>query len=460
MTARLRESLHDAATDVPAYPVYERSLATARRSRRRSALATALVLVALAGAGVAVPLVARPATEPAVGADAGAALPDRVGVPPRGNLHSTDWPPLGPASVVFAGQAPGLMWGDEGSIITIVGATDDRYRIIKGRNEAQPGEDTVLSPDGRRIAVGTGSSARVVDLMTGRSRAVDTGVSDVVSSEAAAWSPDGRAVVVRETVPANAEGSAYRMVLSLVRLDGSGRVRLAEADHAAGLGSPVAFAPDRLAYQTGRTVTVAGLDGRQQSAFALAPDTELAGKGAWNADGTLTIARRDGSGWSLRRVDAHTGRDLGALDTPAVADVTAIRLLGWSADGSARVVAYVPSPTAPAAFDVPLTMDQRLAYGNVGTVEVLALDRGATAPTTLLTAPADVVAIDVADTVIRSGRTRAATPPEGIGPRFWFWTILLVLLGVGIVAYRRRVQLALWLDDRRVRRSRRQRPPR
>ncbi len=136
---------------------------------------------------------------------------------------------------------------------------------------------------------------------------------------------------------------------------------------------------------------------------------------------------------------------------PSVSGVTAIRLLGWAADGTARVVAFQPEPRAPVAFDGPMDMDQRLAYGHVGTVRVLALDRGAGAPTTLLTAPAEVVAIDVSDDVIRSGRTRDASPPLGVGPRFWYWSLLIIVLLAGIAAYRRRKGLARWLDNRRAR---------
>ncbi|MEO3779511.1 hypothetical protein ABGB16_22255 [Micromonospora sp. B11E3] len=459
MTARLREALRTAAADVPAYEVYERALATARRSRLRAAGATAAALALVALAGAVLPLVRTPAVDSA--ADAQAALPDRVGVPPFGSLHATDRPRLGPASVIFTGQAPGLMWGDEGSIVAVVGADTDRYRIIKGEREAQAGEDIVLSPDGRRVAFRSVGFARprveIVDLVAGRSRTVASGVSGTVMAEPAAWSPDGRALVVRDTVPTSPERSDYREVLSIVWLDGNRPTRLADG-HERG-ASPVAFAPDgaRLAFQTGRTVTVTDLDGRRLSAFSLAPDTELAGKGAWSSDGrTLTVARRDGGSWSLRRIDPATGRDLGATDTPAVSGVTAIRLLGWAADGSARVVAYQPVPHAPAAFDAPLDMDQRLASLNVGTVRVLALHRGADSPTTLLTAPEDVVGIDVCDDLVRSGRTRHASPPGGgVGPRFWYWVALITVLVAGIAAYRNRGGLALWLHNRRVRRARR-----
>ncbi|MGA3526953.1 WD40 repeat domain-containing protein [Melissospora conviva] len=456
MTARLRESLHTAAADVPAYPVYKRALATARRSRRRTALGAAAGLALVVTAGLFLPPAGTDFVGPA-SIEAEAALPDRVGLPPFGSLRAGDWPRLGPASVIFTGQAPRLTYGDEGSVIAVVGA-DDRYRIIKGGIEDQAGEDTLLSPDGRQIAFGPGAfwdaDVKVIDLVTGASRTVTGGVPDTVMAEPAGWSPDGQALVVRDTVRVDPQGSNYLQVLTLVRLDDNRRITLLDGDEERSI--PVAFAPDgaRVAIQTGRTVTVTGLDGRQVASFALEPETELAGKGAWSPDGrTLTVTRRDGDRWSLRQVDPGTGRDLGALDLPAVTGVTAIRLLGWATDGSARVVAYRPAPGAR-AFDVPLAMDERLAYGNVGTVEVLALHSGTEQPATLLTAPRDVVAIDVADSVVRSGQTRTADPPLGVGPRFWFWTVLGTLLVGGVAAYRNRSALALWRFQRRARRGR------
>ncbi|SNT66247.1 hypothetical protein SAMN05421812_13528 [Asanoa hainanensis] len=460
MTSRLRDSLHAAAADVPTYPVYEKALATARRSRRRAAVTAALVLIALTG--VLLPLTDnRAAKTPAAGAQAQAALPDHVGVPPRGSLHATDRPRIGSASVIFTGRAEGMEGANEQSIVAVVSADSDRYRIIKAQPDTRAGADTVLSPDGREVAFGEWSDntagVRIVDLATGDSRTVRSGVASSVDSTPVAWSPDGRTLVVRDTLPpADPGGNQLRDVLSIVAPSGE-QIRLAEADRVEELGSPVAFAPDsaRLAFQNGRTVSVVDLGGRRLSSFTLPPETQLAGKGAWSTDGrTLTVTRREGMRWSLRSVDPATGRDLGALDTPAVSGVSAIRLLGWSADGSARVVAYQPAATAEVRFDIFLEMAQRLAYANVSTVQVLALGRGASTPTTLLTAPRGVVAIDVADNVIRGGQVRHANPPTGAGPRFWFWTALVTVLLAGTVLYATRKRLALWLDDQRVRRRR------
>ncbi|MGC4760479.1 hypothetical protein [Micromonospora trifolii] len=460
MTARLRETLHAAAADVPAYPVYERALATARRSRRRAVLAAVVVLVLVALTGAVLPLTRTPAVDPAAGADA--ALPDRIALPPLGALHATDRPRLGPASVIFSGQAARLQGWDEDGIVGVVGADSDRYRILSMGYEAPVGEQVILSPDGRYMSRPAGLSddgrVDIIDLVTGRTRQLRSKVADSVGTTPEAWSPDGSQLVVDDTVPTDPMRSSYRRVLSIVTLDGERWTQLADAAQQPIFGSPVAFAPGggRVAYQIGRTVTVTGLDGRTVSTFELPAESWLAGKGAWTTDGALTlISRKTGTtDWSLRRVDSATGRDTTPLPLPGVTGVTAIRLLGWGPDGAALVVAYQPEPLSPDRFDQPLELDQRTAYPNVRSVRVLALAPDATAPRTLMTAPEQVLAVDVADSVISGGRTRDANPPGGVGGRFWGWALLITLVIAGIAVYHCRNGLALWLDDRRVKRAR------
>ncbi|MGY0005335.1 hypothetical protein [Micromonospora sp. I033] len=438
MSVRLREALREAAAEVPAYPVHDRAVRTARRTRWRTAAAVAAVVVLAALVPVTVRDGGRPAIAPA-GAD-GPALPDRIGLPVFGALHATDRPRLGPASVIFSGQARGLTGLiDENGTIGIVGADADRYRTYEVGHEAPAGEQVLLSPDGRWIAEPDGSSEHprvdLVDLVGGTVRHLASTVPGSVTTEPAGWAPDGTALVVRDIVPANPEGSAYIDVLSLVRLDTGRGVRLIETEQLPVFGTPVAFTADgsRLAYQIGDKVLVSSVDGRQITSFPLPPESGLAGKGAWLPDGTLAVSSRDPdtTRWRLSRVDPATGRDLGALALPAVDGVTTIRLLGWWPDGSALVVGYRPDPGSPERFDGPVAMDQRTVYPNVQTVRVLALAPGAAAPTTLLTAPDQVLAIDVADEVVRSGRVRAADPPSGVGGRFWWWAgpVALVLLG-------------------------------
>ncbi|SCG48972.1 hypothetical protein [Micromonospora coxensis] len=440
MSVRLREALHRAAADVPAYPVHERALATARRTRRRAALAGVAAVVAVLALGLSVPAAGPARLDPAAGAEV--ALPDRVGLPVLGSLHATDRPRLGPAAVIFSGQAPRLHgWWDD-MRVGVVAAGSDRYRVLTTGTEAPVGEQAVLSPDGRRIAHPGGSSDEpgvdVVDLVDGRTRFLPTRVDRSVLTEPVGWSVDGTRLVLRDTVPVAADGATYRSVLSIVPVDGSRWTHLADGAQEAQFGRTVAFTRDRVAYQFGRTVAVAGLDGRRLSSFPLPADTWLAGKGAWTPEGSLTVVTRaEGTDrWSLRRVDPGTGRDLGPTPLPAVDGVTTIRLLGWAADGSAWVVAYRPEPAAPARFDQPLELDQRTAYGHVRSVRVLALTPGAAVPTTLLTAPDQVLALDVADHVVRAGRVRAADPPSGVGGRFWWWTGLASAVALGLLGLR------------------------
>lgn len=443
MSVRLREALREAAAEVPAYPVHERAVRTARRTRRRMAAAVAAVLVLVALVPVAVRGDGPRGIAPA-GAG-GPALPDRIGLPGFGALHATDRPRLGPASVVFSGQARGLTGLiDEDGTVGIVAADADRYRTWTVGHEAPAGEQVLLSPDGRRIAVPAGSSEHprvdLVDLVDGTVRRLPSPRSGSTLTEPAGWAPDGGALVVRDTTPANPEGSAYVNTLSLVRLDTGRAVRLLETDQVPVFGTPVAFTADgsRLAYQVGDKVLVAGTDGQSITSFPLPPESGLAGKGAWLPDGSLALVSRDPdtTRWRLRRVDPASGRDLGVLALPAVDGVTTIRLLGWWPDGSALVVGYRPDPDSPERFDSPVDMDQRTVYPNVQTVRVLGLTPGAAAPNTLLTAPDQVLAIDVADAVVRAGRVRAADPPFGPGGRFWWAAGVVALVLGGLLARR------------------------
>ncbi|SCL70521.1 hypothetical protein [Micromonospora chersina] len=442
MSVRLREALREAAAEVPAYPVHERAVRTARRTRRRAA-AVAAVLVLVALVPVAVRGDDRPSIAPA-GAG-GPALPDRIGLPAFGSLRATDRPRLGPAALIFSGQARGLTGLlDEDGTIGIVGADADRYRTWRVGFEAPVGEKVLLSPDGRRVSVpaGSGEHPRVdlVDLVDGTVGHLASTVSGSTLTEPVGWAPDGTALVVRDATPANPEGSAYVNTLSLVRLDTGQAVRLLETNQLPIFGTPVAFSADgsRLAFQVGDKVLVTGTDGRQITSFSLPPESGLAGKGAWLPDGTLALVSRDPdtTRWRLRRVDPATGRDLGVLALPAVDGVTTIRLLGWWPDGSALVVGYRPEPNSPASFAGSLEMDQRTAYGNVRAVRVLGLAPGAAAPDTLLTAPDQVLAIDVADAVVRAGRVRAADPPSGPGGRVWWAALAAALVLGGLVAAR------------------------
>ncbi|GAB3845388.1 hypothetical protein GCM10029963_23620 [Micromonospora andamanensis] len=458
MTTRLREMLHDTAAQVPAYQVEQRALATARRTRRRRASAVAAALVLAVFGGLVLPVTGTPPVDPAGSAGSGA-LPDRIGLPPLGSLHATDRPRTGPASVIFTGEAGRLTYDDECSLVTVVDGDTDTYRIVRSGWEMTAGTDVVLSPQGRWIAHDPQRGdprVEIIDLVTGATRQLRSDVPGSVGTEPAGWSPDGESLVVRDSVPTHPDRSDHRRPLSLVRLDDGSSVRLAEAPSGTVPGVVVAFAPDgdRLAWQTGRVVTVARRDGSVIASFPLAPGTDLAGKGAWTPDGRwLTVSRRDDARWTLHRIEPATGRDLGALGTAGVDDVVGIQLLGWTATGVPWVVSYLPHPPDSPDFTRPFPNDDRPEYGLIGSIEVLSLPPDGQPPTTLLTAPRQVVSIDIAEEVIRAGHTRVADPPRGVGGRFWIWTTVIVLAVSAIAAYRRREQLTLWWENRRVRRS-------
>ncbi|MEU7760296.1 hypothetical protein [Micromonospora aurantiaca (nom. illeg.)] len=441
MSVRLREALREAAADVPAYPVHDRAVRTARRTRWRTAAVVTAVLALVA----AVPLTVRGDGRTAPPGSGGAALPDRLGLPQFGALRATDRPALGPASVVFSGQARGLTGlFDENGTVGIVGADADRYRTWTVGFEVPAGQGVLLSPDGRFLAVPNGSSTSpgvdVIDLAGGTVRRLPSPRPGSVGTAPAGWAPDGSALVVVDTTPTNPERSSYVNTLSLVRLDTGRAVRLLETEQLPVFGSPVAFAADgsRLAYQVGTKVLVSSPDGRQLSSFPLPPDTALAGKGAWLPDGSLALVGHEPAAdrWRLRRVDTD-GRELPAPPLAAVSGVTAIRLLGWLPDGTAWVVAYRPEPSAPSWYADGLEMDQRTAYGNVRSIRVLSLTPGAAAPVTVLTAPDQVLAVDVADSVVHAGRVREADPPSGPGGRVWWGAGLVALVLGGLAAYRR-----------------------
>ncbi|MGC4895380.1 TolB family protein [Micromonospora sp. DT31] len=436
MSIRLREALREAAAEVPAYSVHDRAVRTARRTRWRTAAVATAVLALVA----AVPLTVRGDGLTAPAGVGGAALPDRLGLPPIGALRATERPALGPASVVFSGQARGLTGLiDEDGTVAVVGASADRYRTWKVGSEVPAGEGVLLSPDGRFLAVPASPGVNVIDLTVGTARWLPSPRPGSVTTAPAGWAPDGSALAVVDTTPANPEVSSHINTLSLVRLDGGRAVRLLETPQVPVFGSPVAFAADgsQLAYQVGTKVLVSSPDGRQIDSFALPPDTALAGKGAWLPDGSLTLVAHEAAGdrWRLRRVDTG-GRELPAPALPAVSGVGAIRLLGWQPDGTAWVVAYRPEPGAPYRYADELAMDQRTAYANVRSIRVLGLMPGAATPATLLTAPDQVLAVDVADSVVHAGRVREANPPSVLGGRVWWGAGVVALVLGGLATYR------------------------
>src|SRR4051812_41537706 len=203
MTARLREVLHQAAQDVPTYPVYDRAVATARRSRRRTMVAATAAAVLCVLLLVLLPAGAARYVDTA--AQGPAALPNRISRPVFGALHATDWPRLGPAAVVFSGgYSNGLcILSDECDAIGVVGASADRYRVfVADVPEAPAGEQVLLSPDGRHVAYSAGYDDRpphvaIIDLGSGHTETVASAMPGSLAATPVGWSRDGRRLVIR-----------------------------------------------------------------------------------------------------------------------------------------------------------------------------------------------------------------------------------------------------------------------
>jgi hypothetical protein len=447
MTARLREVMRAAAQEIPAYAVHDRARVTARRNHRRALAATAAV--AVIGVLLVLWSPVGPVAEPDRAADRPAALPDRIGKPPLGTLRVTDRPRLGQAAVLFSGgySAGTCPFADECDALTLVGAHADRYRVfLTSIPESPAGQEVVLAADGRRVAHSGGylddAYVRIIDLGTGRTRDVPSAVEGSRGSFPVGWSRDGRWIAVRD-VTSNDQGSSYQSVLSIVDLHNGQWRRLGVGRTIDGFS--VAFAPDgrRFAYQIEGTVTVATLAGSTAgTSFHVSGDQALGGKGAWTPDGrSLTLIERQGSGWTLRYVDPVTGAATGGPATPVVTGMTTIRLLAWREDGSALVAAFEPRPGSPTRFDQSLPLEQRTHYSEVRRVDLLALTPSGATPTTLMSSEDGVRAIDVADDVAVTGRTRAGTPPDGFGPRFWFWTGLAMVTVASVYLFRRRWEI-------------------
>ena len=399
MSAGLRAALRREAASARDYQVYERSLATARRTRRRQAAGW---LAAVAAVALAVPVTGQPLPAAPADGTAPVALPDRIGRPAIGSLHATDRPRLGAASVLFSGTGSRFRpLFDEPDTYALVGARDERYRTL---HAGLVGDGAaLLSPDGRTVA----TWAELIDLGTGDARPLPGGGGTPL-----AWSPDGT-----------------RLVLL------GDRLRIADLRTGAGtdLAAPgplssAAWSPDgtRLAYESDRDIVVADAAGRRLSAFTPPDGGMLAGKGAWTPDSrAVALVAAEPERWAPRWFEPATGREVPGPDLPPVPGrITTGELLGWRADGTALLFAYGaarpddPSSATPA--------------------RLLALTPGAGTAADAMALPAEVTVLDLADQALRSGRTRPGEPPGTFGGRAGWWLAGSLLAAAAAVALRRR----------------------
>jgi hypothetical protein len=414
------------------------------------AVAVLALVAALAGRGTAL-------------AGAEPSLPARIGAPTP-FTNSLESAPLGHASVIFTSPT----WWYDGSKgrVALVGDVKDDYGLVSDEFTAHAGEQAVLSPDGGRLA----TVGRVIDLATGKSRALPRLDAEFVVPQA--WSPTGdRVAVIAYVAPYRTQPdgamvpTATRATLHLVDPASGAAIRLGELDPGNIVdGWTVAFSPggERIAFQSGQSVVVMRRDGVEISRFEIAAGSRLAGRGAWTPDGRqLTLASQQRcceadayqSRWTLSTVDVFSG----AVTTAAWAEVTgvaAVRLINWSPEGRAIVVAYYPEPDAPILnFDtgrgtlsmsgVQLTDDQWIR-----SARVLSVGAGAQ-PTVLVTADEDQAALslDAADDILASGVTRPGDPPYWTFnrlvrlaiPMAVLFLVLIIEAIVTVLAVRRRM---------------------
>ncbi|NUO58574.1 MAG: hypothetical protein HOV71_27705 [Hamadaea sp.] len=446
MITELRDALRAEAGAVPAYAVYERAVRTARRRRRTrwgAYLAAAAVLAILATSGVPGALLADP---PPIGSvDGRPSIPDRLAFPPAFWPSVTGSPP-GPASVLFGGTGfaadrPLRLLDNEGDL-AVVGATSDVYRMMRVGFEVHAGEEVLLSPDGNSLAVPSSFDLRagILDLSTGEETRL-TGFSDTETVTPLAWSPDGHTLAVK-VVPGGPERSQF----GLVDLPG-GAIRKSTSPFGfeSMPGFDAAFSPDgRLfAYAADGEIVVVRSDLTELARITTSGRAWLAGKGAWAPDGRLMTWEITDDTWRLRGVDLATRLPgyppLTSADpewTVTAPDLAAVRLLGWTG-GQPIVAVYQREPSS--TVGPPATY-----YQDVHSVAVWRLT--ATGHQVLLTAPHNLMSIDIADAALATGEVRAADPP-----RFGIVTVLAVVVPVTFV-----VALG-WALVRRGRRTARRR---
>ncbi|KXK59990.1 hypothetical protein AWW66_21220 [Micromonospora rosaria] len=373
-------------------------------------------------------------------------VPDRLG-PPQWGAWEVRHRPVAAAPAIFTAENWWYEPPSLGSVAVVAAGTDD-YRLLASGWPARAGEDALLSPDGRTVALPN----HLVETHTGRTRSLPS-VDGTGDSMPAAWSPDGdllALVGIDGGYAAQQDGvetyTVRRAVLAVSEV-ASGRLTTV-ADlrpDALAFGWLAAFAPDgrTLAYQAGDSVVVATVDGRTLHRFPVPPGTRLAGKGAWIPDGTgLTLVdqRRCCTGdayaarWQLRVVSPNSGRDLPHAVLPEQAGLVALRLLGWAPDGAAVVARYRPEPgITVAGFDAPDGITNG-AWTATDT-DVVALDRQGAARTVLVGVDQAVHGIDVADQAIGSGLTHSGhLPPRGVGPRYRRYAVVAGTAGVLLVA--------------------------
>jgi hypothetical protein len=462
----VREALHLVADGVDEYPVVERALRRARRARvaRLVAVPVGLALMVLAVL-VLVPAVSAP-TVVASPPVTGLRLPDRVDAPAVLTPTIADAPP-GPVPLVMAGSRyplTGLLYASKAMTVNAAG-----HRAQEWTNSwrAMPGENLLLSPDGTRLAwLGT-DGVHVVDLRTGEERVVAPGPFARSTAEPLAWSPDGTYLAYAEMPPGLGLIAGSPPMVGIGLLDvatGTARRVIETPDGTVPDSRPgLAFSPDglRVAYESAGRLHVAALGGRDLWWVDLPPQGRIAGKAAWTPDGTavalavpMPCCGTTTADWALWFYDAATGERRPDPQYSVAADLTAIRLVGWTPAGEAVAVAFVAKDRSA---DLTSYIS-RTDFDLVRRAELVALAPNRPARV-LLRAPDGVEALDVAELAVATeGVAAVPGPPLILVPSSW-WAfgggavvvaqILIAFVAVAVMRARRhRSPLAVTRPDR------------
>ncbi|WP_145830852.1 hypothetical protein [Actinoplanes teichomyceticus] len=400
--------------------------------------------------------------------------------------------PPGPASVLVGGDSVGFegtdLFDSEGKVAAVGRGGDYRMLRYSGWNGVTPGEDVLLSPDGRYAAqewlegsTSDGDGLDIVDLATGRSVTYDGGltrISDqwgnatVPCCAPAAWAPDGRSLLV-ETFGTDYEDPQTSIIQARRRLGlldlATNRITPIGAERPGGAvrkASRGAFAPDgrHLAVTAGDRLELIDRTGKVGWTTDLGDRRHLAGAGAFSPDGSrIAVAELDGCldacdraalatrRWRISYLDAATGRPADGPDLPVVTAMS-VRALGWTAGGELVVTRHEPERDARKRPDQEWS---DTGWEQTGHITLVALGAGG-AVRTLLDPPADVLTLDVAADLIRAGRFGGPTPVAGAFPArpiIGFALVPVALLAAAAL-------LVVRLVTRLVVRRRRREPPR
>jgi hypothetical protein len=385
-------------------------------------------------------LLPAPADRPD-GEEGTAPLPSVLYEVPYGHPDVTDEPLGGPASVVYAGSETrrGFFFSRHRTISYVVGAERDVVRAV-GLGEGRWG-DVALSPDGTRLALGSGwaeveevlsPTLTVVDVVTGGSSDVvfpDLGMGGSVIN--LLWMPEGDHVaadVVVTTSRSEGDGNSAT----------EGEIRPVHVDLTTGEWversheSPLAFSADgsvEVRIDPEGDAVIADVDGPVTASMPVGKFRTDA-SWAFSPDGAQVAALTSEGSWPeaffIEIFDTSTGDQVG---TVAIGELEEAALLGWGERGFVLFTEF----DGEAQLDrLDLPANEPPVRTHLIEVEVSAIGW-----------PAVMIAHDYLDADVRT----AEPPPSRIN-----WTMWLEVVGLAMV-------VAMWIGGRRlVRRWRRQRP--